>query len=676
MTWWQALPSLVGTAALLLLPGALILRTAGVRGLPMWAFAGPTTVSVAGVAAVLGGLIGLNWTVWVLLNCSIALALVALLIRFALALSKTPSNGGPRFVRMPGRIFAAALPEKVRVLSAAIYTLAAAIPAAIIAVRFARAFGAPDAISQTFDNIYHLNAVRYILDTGDGSSLTLGNLTEASSGFYPAAWHNIVSVVLQLTGTSVPEAINLTNIAIASLFWPLALIFLVTRIMGNRMLPVLITGAIAAGSSVFPYLMVDYGVLYPNLLSIAILPAALGASIQILGFAHAGTHVSPVLGIGLMIAALPGLALSHPSTVLALIAFTAPVVLARLYTAYRESRVRPRTHDARKYFRIWLILTGAYSVAGLVAWWVFRPAASSSTWPPRQSAGQAIGEVLTSSPMGLTPAWIIFAFTVVGIYILVRERSRIWVLGIFLAGLFLFMMVSSWAPGDFRSFWTGIWYNDSNRLAALLPTVTLPIAVIGAERLIRQATAGLSKLRMSAGNYAAGLEAPLRAATAAVLVLLVAFLTQGGSMGLAQDKLDTRYGYGPSSLLISADEYELLERLPSHVPEGEAVLGNPWTGASLVYALADRETITPHIFGERTADAELVIEHWEDAAYQQRVCPAIQRLEVYWALDFGDLEVHRASHPLPGLSHPSISRGVELVDREGDAKLYRMTACE
>lgn len=674
MTWWQALPLLAGTAVLLLIPGAFILRTAGVRGLPLWAFAGPTTVSVAGVAAVLCGLVGIDWSVWVLLIGCFVLAIAVILVRFVLALRATPANGGPRFVRVPSRLFA--LPDQVRVPLAAIYLLAVAIPASIIAVRFARAFGSPDAISQTFDNIYHLNAVRYILDTGDGSSLTLGNLTEASTAFYPAAWHDVVSVVVQLTGTSVPEAINLTNMTVASLFWPLGLIFLVTRIMGNRMLPVLITGAVAAGSSAFPYLMVDYGVLYPNLLSIAILPTALGASIQILGFAHAGTYVNPRLGIGLMVASLPGLALSHPSTVLALIAFTAPVLLARLHANYQAARAQPGSALARKHFKVWLFLAGGYAVAGLVAWLIFRPAASSSTWPPRQSAGQAIGEVLTSSPMGLTPAWVIAAFTIVGIYVLVRERSRIWVLGIFLAGLFLFMIVSSWAPGWFRMFWTGIWYNDSNRLAALLPTVTLPIAVIGAERLIRQLTAALSDLRVRASKRSARLEAPLRAGTAAALVLVAAFLVQGGSMGLAQEKLAARYTLDETSLLVSSDELELLERLPSHVPEDEVVLGSPWTGASLVYALSDRPTVTPHIFGQRSADENLVLRHWEDAAYNSAICPAVERLGVYWALDFGSLEVHRGSHPLMGLTSPETAPGVELVDQEGDAALYQLSMCQ
>lgn len=225
-------------------------------------------------------------------------------------------------------------------------------------------------------------------------------------------------------------------------------------------------------------------------------------------------------------------------------------------------------------------------------------------------------------------------------------------------------------------FWTGIWYNDSNRLAALLPTVTIPVAVIGAERLIRWTATKCARFAAGRISVAARFNATANAAAAAALVLVVAFLVQGGSLGLAQDKLAARYVLGNGSLLISADEYELLKRLPRHVPEGETVLGSSWTGASLVYALSDRPTVTPHIFGQRSADEHLVLRHWEDAAHNDAICPAVKRLGVYWALDFGSLEVHRGSHPLMGLTRPETARGVELVDQEGDAALYKLSMCQ
>ena len=46
-----------------------------------------------------------------------------------------------------------------------------------------------------------------------------------------------------------------------------------------------------------------------------------------------------------------------------------------------------------------------------------------------------------------------------------------------------------------------------------------------------------------------------------------------------------------------------------------------------------------------------------------------------YALDFGDREVHGAHHPMPGFDSLDTARGFELVAEQGDAALFRITAC-
>lgn len=57
------------------------------------------------------------------------------------------------------------------------------------------------------------------------------------------------------------------------------------------------------------------------------------------------------------------------------------------------------------------------------------------------------------------------------------------------------------------------------------------------------------------------------------------------------------------------------------------------------------------------------------------MCPALEEEQVKYVLDFGDQEVHGRDHPYPGLKDLEPSGVVELVDAEGEAKLYRITAC-
>lgn len=65
--------------------------------------------------------------------------------------------------------------------------LGLAIAATTIVGQLKKSLIHPDAISQSFDNIFHLNGVRWIGQTGNGSSLSLGAMTtsDGSDAFYP-----------------------------------------------------------------------------------------------------------------------------------------------------------------------------------------------------------------------------------------------------------------------------------------------------------------------------------------------------------------------------------------------------------------------------------------------------------------------------------------------------------
>ncbi|GAA1352283.1 DUF6541 family protein [Falsarthrobacter nasiphocae] len=679
MSWLNTIPYLVGLAAFLFLPGVVILRASGVRGLGVAAFALPVTASVMGVFAVLLPFVGAAWNPVSFLICAAITAVLALLTRFVIALINTDISRPHSFETVDSpvvdrlRRFRWGVDAPVSL----IYLAAVALPAFAIFYRYAHGFGNVERISQTFDNIYHLNAIRRIMDTGSGSSLTLGNLTAESAGFYPAAWHDMVAQTALLLHVSIPAAVNMTNIVIACLVWPLSLLFLITRITGPRLLPIVLTAALAPAFPAFPYLMVEFGVLYPNHLAIAILPAVIGAVLQILGMTQADT---PTFWPGLvaLVGSLPGMLLAHPSTLMALIAFVMPVMVTKLWWMYIDRRRSPAD---RRRFWAFLGLFVAYAVIGLICWVVLRPAASSSTWPPFQSPAQATGEVLAGTPMGLPGGTLMFILTTTGVLFLVLTRRQRWVVGMFLMGAWLYVTSTSYPFGDVRTFFTGIWYNDSNRLAALLPVVSAPVVVLGGEFLIRWVT----KRVMQSETYArlAATKAPWlnqRLIVSAVLAMLLvgagALQVQSGAMTAEQAKLNGRYYSGKESLLLSPDERALLDRLPEHVAEGDVVVGSPWTGASLVYAISDRQTLRPHIYGAVSPDAQYALEHWEEAPYNTAACSAVKNTRAFYALDFGPLEVHHGWHPIPGLSYLEGAAGVELVDQQGAAKLYKMTGCK
>jgi hypothetical protein len=119
----------------------------------------------------------------------------------------------------------------------------------------------------------------------------------------------------------------------------------------------------------------------------------------------------------------------------------------------------------------------------------------------------------------------------------------------------------------------------------------------------------------------------------------------------------------------------LLERLPEHVPAGSVIAGNPYTGTALAYAIGGRQVLMPHILVDVSDDAATINDHLADAESMPAVCDAAEALDVRFVLDFGEREVHGGSHPLAGLEDLEESGAVRLVDSQGDARLYEVTAC-
>ena len=656
MSWMQTIPTIIVGLLVLFLPGALLARTMGARGLALWSASAPMTVSVASVGAILLQMLNIRWSVVSMVLITLVFTAAAAAVRVLWLRRTSGSWPRPEIGRLPA------------VLRSAAYLLAVGIPAAIISVRFTRIFGGPENISQTYDNVFHLNALRVIADSGRASSLTLASLDPSSNrlSFYPAAWHDVVALVVDASGSSIPLAVNVANMIIAAVVWPLSAMFLVSTLTGRRPVPMMVTGALAAGFSSFPYLMVDFGVLYPTLLAIALLPFCLGAVVELLGIGR-DRRASPILYVGLLGVASVGLTLAHPSTTMTLIAFAVAPLL--VWFAKRSIDFRGQEHRIRKTLVAFAAVL-AYGAVAWILWTKVRPSEAASFWPPVTTVPRAIGEALTSAPQSRDVPWLIFALTIVGIVVLCAQR-RLWMLGCFLISLGFYAVVAGYPAGPTRSFWTGVWYNDAYRLAALLPITALVISAIGGSWLIE------ISLRRAQRQLAPARRPALRTvsfAVSAMLVLAAAALAQGRSINTEQEKAAQSYSSTDASPLLSSDEEALLRRLDRHVPAGSVVVGNPWTGASLVYAFSGRTAMLPAISSSPSPAERIILSRLKAVANDREVCQMIATENSYYVLDFGPKEVHQGKH-YAALSSLAGTDGLRLLDSQGDASLYEVAAC-
>lgn len=653
MTWFEIVPTLLAAVAVVFLPGAVLARALGARGITWLALSAPLTMTLAGLGAVVAQMTGMRWTPIAMLLLTIGATGISWAIRY--------------FVEIRRRDGAA--PLVVRPSIATIWGLVGglAVASGILGWRLTKIFMSPENISQTYDNVFHLNAVRFILDTGDGSSLYLGDLkASGNASFYPGGWHDLVALVAQLTGTSIPISINAVNMVLASLVWTISAMFLATRVLGSRPAVYWLTGTLAGAFSAFPYLLLDFGVLYPNFLAITLLPAAIGLVVNVLRLskdAHPGTIRSLIL----LTAMLPGLALSHPSIAMVLGAFALPIIVLWLFKQLNSFLARDLPWT-------WLLASLAASVAYWLilqyVWDRFRPSAKASFWPPTQTIAQSLGEAVANAPMGRPVSWTIVGLTVVGIYALIRSRKNLWLLGAFGVGVFLYVVVSGFEKGELRSSISGVFYNDSYRLAALLPVAGIVVAVFGAIWLFD----------LINGALKTPLASPTRQRLASTLIGTLALLglgiaAQDNSVDLAANRAQSAYKMVPDSRLLSSDEAALIARTEKTIPGDATVIVNPTTGASLVYALENRKTILPAVGSRPTREDDILLRHLNELATNSEVCQAVQNLDAFYVLDFGAQQINDLDKPFPTSEQLETTPGLTLLDQEGPAKLFRIDGC-
>jgi hypothetical protein len=661
VSWWQLGPSLAAAVLLLFGPGLLIGASIGLRRLSLLASApalGTTLMALWGLAA---GAFGFSYSPVGLLLATVVVSVLALAVRGGVRLMHRPR------ARSDARgAIGAILARDLRTVWPALAGTAAA--AALIGWRLKVAFDRPENISQTYDNIFHLNAVQYGLETGDASSLSITRfLSDVDApSFYPAAWHDAVISVGQLAGGSVPFSVNATNLVLAAIVWPLGSIFLARQLFGAKARVALWTGILSAAFPAFPLLMLDFGVLYPYMLSLALLPVAIGLLVGAFRMARDGDQ-GPASAWAALLLMLPGLGLAHPSTVLSFLLLATPLLVSVVVLRFR--RLSGNGGGLLGY--LWPVVVFLLFLEALRRLWIgVRPLPEASRWEARATQAQAIGEALAAAPLERPVAWVVFALTVSGFFVLLR-RGPAWVAASFALATALYVVANGTVFGEFRSFVTGVWYNDPFRLAALLPVLAVPLTVASMLAVHAWLERCTDRLRTTPPTRRRS-----ALAAAGVVALLLAWSSQGEAMDVATVSANGQYRLTNDAALLSADERQLLDTVEDIVPEGETVVGSPWTGASLVYPLADRESVTPYVFGGRNDNVTLILERLSDVTRDPAVCEAVENEESYWVLDFGLREVHDGAHASPGMLDLARNAGLELVSSVGEARLYEITACD
>ena len=672
MTWIEVVPAFIAALAILYIPGVLLGTVTGVRGIVLYASAPAITVALLAVLAIVLPVVHIDWSpIWVMLAV-LVVVLVAAGVR-ALIVRRHPRAGAAADPSRDGRR------RFDWVLAAAI-----GIPAIVVLVQTAIAFVSPASISQTFDAIFHLNALRYIANTGNASSFHIDQLVTlpGTHAFYPAAWHSLTSLVIETTGVSIPVGANITNMAVAAFAWPASVILLARTLLPGSRPALVAAGALAAALPGFPLLMVTFGVLYPYFLALAFLPLAiaLGAKVLRHGFR---LEWRPTIANGwLLIMALVAIGLAQPAVVFAWAALLVPLLAVLTAGLARSLR------GVGGKVLVWVVF--AIVLLVLAAAWLYEGRLGSTTpWANYTNPPVALWQAITYSKSGAPLAIAAGILTVLGIVRLAIRPGTRWYLGSWLIGLFLFGVAASLPSWSLRWMITGLFYRDPPRLYALFTVVSAPVAVIGAVWLWELVVAFLGSRSTSRADAAAtataarGLGATASAVLGALAVVVLVVATQGTAVWHQVAATRVTYTAGPKAPILSDDERTLIDRLPSEVPTTSLIAGDPWTGTAYAYALANRPVLNPHFSARISPLSGVINGGLNQANSDPAVCEAVRALHVGYVLDFG-VYAKDAGNTGYGFNFVAgysgliglVQAGVATeVDHQGHARLLKITAC-
>lgn len=538
----------------------------------------------------------------------------------------------------------------------------------------------PEAFSQSLDNSFHMNAIRWIQEHGDASSLTLGAVSAADQQptFYPAGWHDFVSLIYSTTGTSIATATIVTVLLTASFVWPCSLVAFSLSIPKLRRLQALAIPAIIGGFAAFPGLLLRWGVLFPNLLGYALLPTFVALMAHLVQ-ALLRREFSVLLSLGLSaLVGIAGLALVHPNAVVSAVVFALPMLLAGVVQVSRSHELALRQKWVGS-----LLLVGV-SIGCVGAWLVLRPGASASnTWEPMLTEGEALYQFLF---LGLenanqlrdtfNPSYLAGFLALWGAGYLLYKHRNLWLIASWVLIGYLWIIAATVPRGDFRLLMVGPWYTDHFRLAALVVFPSVILAGIGLGGFVEGLLTWIVRrvprtARLNVATAGMGV--------AAVLVLVLAGLTSRvPSVQETTLAVSKEYRVTPSSVVLNQDEMNVINEIPKIVPKDDVIVNNPWDGSAYIYALADRHLTGYHFEFETSPKYSAIMHNLKNARTNPEVCREVNKYKAHWyvhlenQLNFGP----DAQKNYDGLVAAIGTDVLTPVYSSGPMTLYRISACD
>ena len=563
--------------ALLVVPGAAVCLAAGLRWRDAVAAGPALTLAVVAAGCTVTAAADVPWAP----ASAGATALVALLCAGVVGIAARVAAGRAR--RRGGNEYDddnAATRSLRRWVGDLVVVVLAALPA----VQFGIATRGLTAIPQYWDALFHGGATRYIAETGRAGLTDLAPVSQPANPhfYYPDTYHALTSLLLHLPGDGTPGALNgmpgalNAMSAVTGVVFVLGVAFLAGRLCGGSRSAAVGAAVVAASCWTFPFQVLGWGPLLPFALGVAVIPGLLVLGERLSAARAGSTWVGVVVAALLLGAGMAGAWSVHPSVALAA---AVPVGAQAVAGVVAAPGVRSRLTVVGG-FVLAALPVGAYGLWTLSVMSADAVGgASGFSWPRQMGVARAVAGVFDLGPSAVASAGmtVLVLIGLVASVALPRWRRPLapvvtaWVV------YGVLYVLAAGVEGDWVRVFTGFWWDDMYRFAALLAVPSAVLAGAGVRALMPR---GLLRRPVA------------RAGVVVAVVCLLAVVS--GQVLLVREVRIWGYGDGPA---VKALEREVLDRL-GELYDGGVALGDPFDGTGWVYALYG----VPVVFGTPLAD--------------------------------------------------------------------------
>lgn len=501
---------------------------------------------------------------------------------------------------------------------------------------------------QAYDNWLHLGVVRSFLESGNFSSfqsIYMGyqdvNPYTSQMSFYPSAWHLLVALIVQTLGVPITMAVNAINFSLVALVFSSGC-FILFKSLFKSDNNILLSGVISSVIfSICPWDFLIFGPLYPNLLSIVLIPGSISMFLRFLSVTNDGKLKIRMQFGFLFVLMCIGIAFSQPNGIFTLGVFLAPyLVFCAGIDTYKPYVLKSR------------FVRRAAAVSIIAAIWVglfLSPPLQSvvqHNWASSTSLRQSIVDVLLFSVASHPMQLLASLFTLVGLLVCTFNQKYRWMVFPYVfTGISYVVCVST--EGVLKHLLTGFWYTDPHRIALQLSLFALPIAVLGISKVLTHTVCAITGRFVFANKRLALLQGGLLFIVACFLLYPSYELRGFGGVETPFGYVEAKVQYQNSKdgdVILTSEEIEFAEQVKQLIPDHSLLINSPNDGSGYLHSLLDlnvlyRQFKSPSLLGEK-ADSSIIRQGLNNYLADCDVQSAIDDLDCKYVLllDVNNLE--------------------------------------